>query len=284
LNHVWLTVLSDDNLKGKTGLKYISHMWDHQPYWYLWLEGLPGVFRLELHGAEPVEHYDWLAEFVIKYYPTEEEECFQGLSFMEKLCRRSEAFQNAPSPGGGGCACHGHLDGAEIRFSDLENGTGAPGIEHVGLIPPDFFYAGNLLLAFRENAGSSLTLKSQSLWQVTLVKDYPLRDPEGNAIAVLRQGEVDRSFPGYAISERLYRHLLRAWGGYHRYTREKEVIWKDGGISFLWDGENLKSRPSADIQRIVVRTEALPRTGGPLPPLTDQDIEEMKKIQTTGEV
>jgi hypothetical protein len=119
---------------------------------------------------------------------------------------------------------------------------------------------------------------------MTVDKDYALLDHEGNAIAVLRQGEADRNFPGYSVSEFLYRHFLKVWRSFHRYTREKERVWKDSGTAFVFDGERLNSKPSADIQRIVVRTEFFTRTDGPLPPLRDQDIEDMEKEQKRGEV
>ena len=48
LNHVWLNLLTDERLREEADLRYLSHMWDCYPYWYLWLKKRPGAYRLEL--------------------------------------------------------------------------------------------------------------------------------------------------------------------------------------------------------------------------------------------
>ena len=35
LNHFWTLCFADETLRHKLGLKYISQMWDQNPYWYL---------------------------------------------------------------------------------------------------------------------------------------------------------------------------------------------------------------------------------------------------------
>ena len=107
MNHLWLTLFSTEQLKANAGLKYISHTYDQYSSWYLWLDNSPGVFKLELRGAHEIEGYDWLAEFLIKYYPSESEEAFNKLSILEKICRQGEVFSGHPAEGPTGCSCHG---------------------------------------------------------------------------------------------------------------------------------------------------------------------------------
>ena len=48
LNHFWTLCFADESQRHKLGLKYISQMWDQNPYWYVWFVDLPGVFKLSL--------------------------------------------------------------------------------------------------------------------------------------------------------------------------------------------------------------------------------------------
>ena len=188
LNHVWLNLLADERLREEAELRYLSHMWDCYPYWYLWLKNRAGVYKLELHAAQVSEGYDWLAEFVIKYYPSVDEESFNGLSFLEKICRQSEIFETKPTEGISGCPCHGQCEEHDKdRFSDLKDGTGVPAIHYADMIPTDFFCAGNLLLAYKAAMGCLFRLKTQSKWRITVIKDFTLKDNEGNLIKTLRK-------------------------------------------------------------------------------------------------
>ena len=276
LNHFWLALLSDDRLREGAGLRYVSHMWDTQPYWYLWLAGCRGVYRLELSGAQEVSGYDWVAEFLVKYYPAIDEDFFQGLSFLEKACRQSDIFKTRPASGGG-CPCHG---GPAIThgepFADLRDGTGAPSAQHAGVIPPEFFYAGHLLLAHRAEAGSLLRLKSQSSWRVTMTRDYDISDAEGSSLAILRKGQKDRDYPGLAIMEPLYRHLVMGWRSFHQYPLCREQRWKGEGVRFDCDGETLVLVPSGEIERVIRETRLSAGGGVTLATLEDADMDGMK--------
>jgi len=277
LNHFWLALLSDDRLREEAGLRYVSHMWDAHPYWYLWLAGCRGVYRLELSGAQEVSGYDWVAEFLVKYYPTTDEDFFRGLSFLEKACRQSEIFETRPAAGGGGCPCHGgplRLDGEP--FADLRDGTGAPSAQHAEDIPPEFFYAGHLLLAHRAGTGSFLRLKSQSSWLVTMTSDYDIRDAEGSPLAILRKGQKDRDYPGLAIMEPLYRHLVKGWRSFNQYPVCRERRWQGEGICFDCDGEALVPVPSVEIERVIRETRLSVGGGVTLPPLEDSDMDGMQ--------
>ena len=41
-------LLTDERPREEADLRYLSHMWDCYPYWYLWLKKRPGAYRLEL--------------------------------------------------------------------------------------------------------------------------------------------------------------------------------------------------------------------------------------------
>ena len=69
MNHYWVVLFSNDALREAAGLRYISHMVDERPYWYLWHAGCAGVYELDLLGAQAIDGYDWLAEFAVRYYP-----------------------------------------------------------------------------------------------------------------------------------------------------------------------------------------------------------------------
>jgi len=277
LNHVWLNLLADGRLREEAELRYVSHMWDCSPYWYLWLKNRPGVYKLELQAAQISEGYDWLAEFVIKYYPSVDEESFNGLSFLEKICRRSELFETTPTEGISGCPCHGHCEEHdEDRFSDLKDGTGVPAIHYADMIPADFFFAGHLLLAYKAAMGCLIRLKTQSKWRIIVIKDFSLKDNEGNLIKTLRKGEIDRDFPGFDITEYLFRHLVKAWRLFGGYAVFEEHVWKGDGMRFESDGETLFTAPSPDIQRVIIQTELFCDNAKSLPPLANPDIRDMK--------
>lgn len=148
LNHFWTLCFADETLRHKLGLKYISQMWDQNPYWYLWFVDLPGVFKLSLLDCVVEAGWEWRALFRIKYYPRPEESVFQGLSVLEQICRMSDLFLTRPAQWAGGetgCVCHGgvhHHHGP--RFADLQDGTGVPAASRAAEIPEDFFLAGEM--------------------------------------------------------------------------------------------------------------------------------------------
>ncbi|HUK99758.1 MAG TPA: hypothetical protein VLX29_02765, partial [Nitrospirota bacterium] len=219
LNHMWLALFSEDRYKEQLGLKYISHTWDGHSSWYLWLDGCRGVYELELHGAQKLEGYDWLAEFVIKYYPCKEEDTYKKLSKLEQICRESEAFANHPAEGPPDCSCHGLSSEAKSsRFDDLSHGTGIPSYRYNDVIPPDFFYAGKLVLALKSDGGSFVKLKTQTSWHVTMMHDYKVLDSQGNVLAMLHKGEVDRDYPGFSLCNFFFERFTKGWALFYGYT------------------------------------------------------------------
>jgi hypothetical protein len=274
MNHFWLVLFSEDNLRETAGLRYISHVGDDQPYWYLWHTRCAGVYQLELRGAQAVQDYDWLAEFAIKYYPEKDEPWYEGLSFVEKICRESEIFQTQASAGGG-CACHGlSQNHKEHRFADLSVSTGAPSYVYRAIIPDNFFYTGHLYIAFKNTIGSIIRLNTQTSWQVAVTKNHTIRNGEGQPLTSFRKGAVDRDYPGFAISHFIYEGLVKSWANFHQYVVHHERLWKGVGLRFLNDGRGVKTVPYQNIERIIIQTELAYRPEK-VPTLVFDDMEGM---------
>jgi len=275
MNHFWLVLFSEDALRQAAGLKYISHMIDDRPYWYLWHAAHTGVYELDLLGAQAIDGYDWLAEFVIKYYPDKDEPWHEGLSFLEKQCRASDVFQTPPSAGGG-CPCHSlSHNHEEHRFADLAESTGAPSYACRSIMPADFFYTGHLYIAFKDTVGSIIRLKTQTSWQVAITKKHSIRNGDGQALTFFKKGAVDRNYPGFAISNFIYQALVRSWGSFHQYGVHREQIWRGEGVRILNDGKDIKTEPSRNIERIIAQTELVCREGDVLALVPDGDLEGM---------
>lgn len=276
MNHLWLTLFSRADLKEQLGLKYISHTMDDYSSWYLWLDECRGVYKLELQGAQTIEGYDWLAEFVIKYYPSREEEVYRTLSILERMCRDSKVFHNHPAEGPPSCACHGHSSETDDnRFKDLSQGTGIPSCRYKTDIPTDFFYAGDLVLAFKDHVGSLVKLKSQTSWHITMTEDYEVLDSEGNSRAILHKGEVDRDYPGFTISHLLYDNFVKSLALFHGYTVKEMAVCKGQGIRFYSDGTSLTTEGTPNIQRIIVQAELRYQPEERLVPLLDEDLADL---------
>ncbi len=251
-------------------------MWDDDPYWLLWLHERPGVYRLELKGAAPLECYDWGAVFLIKYYPAKTEQAFQGLSALERLIRESDIFDTRPADRTGGCPCHGHAhDDNSERFKDLVDGCGVPHMRHREDIPQDFFFAGHLSLAHQMDVGTIITAKSQTSWRVEMSEDCAVPGDRGPSSTLLRKGSVDRDFPGQDITEFLYRRFTKAWKRFYDAPIERESRWVGDGVLFRSDGRTLTAKASGDIRRIILQTTLTFRPGLSLVPPADEDTEGM---------
>ena len=276
MNHFWLILFSEDALRQAAGLKYISYMIDERPYWYLWHAAHTGVYELDLLGVQAIDGYDWLAEFVIKYYPDRDEPWYEGLSFLEKRCRASDVFQSPPSAGGG-CSCHSlSHNHEEHRFADLAESTGAPTYACRNIIPPDFFYAGHLYIAFKDGVGSIIRIKTQTNWQVTITEDHTIRDAEGEPLNFFKKGAIDRNYPGFAISNSIYKGLLRSWSSFHHFEVNREQVWRGEGVRFLNDGRDLKTEAYCNIERIIAQTQLAYRPDEVLAFVPDGDMEGMR--------
>lgn len=179
INYFWTLCFANDDIRSRLGLKYISQMWDSTPYWYLWFNNFPGVFKLSLLECVAEPDWDWRALFRVKYYPRPEEAAFQGLSVLEQICRMGESFQTKPAEWQGeedGCACHGGIHHHGVRFEDLKEETGAPLASKSAEIPDDFFLAGQMELKHRNGQCSEVSWQSQDQWRVQMTENYYISD------------------------------------------------------------------------------------------------------------
>lgn len=225
---------------------------------------------MEFQRAIAVEGYDWVAYFLVKYYPDRFENAFKGLSLLEKLCRESEVFDTRPSDGRGDCVCHGiaHPE-RDNKFADLVYGCGVPRTEYIGLLPEDFFLAGHLTLGHCAGRGSLFRIHSLSRWRVTMTSDHTLMDAEQKPVATLHRGEIDRDFPGYDITGELAGHFISAWCLHHKYEGRRETTRREPGIVFKTDGKAVVAEASGEVNRITVFTELTRRAEDSLPLIQD---------------
>ncbi len=277
MNQFWLVMLSDEKNKQGCGIRYLSHMWDKGPYWYIWLTECQGVYKLELSSAtDGLSNYDWVAEFNVKYYPHPDEEWFQGLSVFEQICRHSEVFDNQPAKTCGcvvHAGCHSHHD----KFSDILEQTGVPNLVLSTDMPPDFFWAGKLIVAYHKEQGTLFRIKSQTRWRVTTTCEYNIPGFAGCDGKTMVEGEIDRDYAGFEIVQFLARRLLYGWSVFHTYPVRKVSFWKGKGVEFNTDGVGLETVASSDIHKILADYE-LKYFDKPLPELDDEDIASMQSI------
>ncbi len=266
VNHFWTLCFADELLRQKLGLKYISQMWDQNPYWYIWFVDLPGVFKLSMLDCVAEAQWDWRALFRIKYYPRPEESVFQGLSVLEQICRMSDLFLTRPAQWAGGeagCVCHGgihHHPGP--RFSDLQEGTGVPIASRAAEIPEDFFLAGELELQYGNEKGSEISWRSQDHWRVKMTENYFIKDQEGVPLKVLRKGDVDRDYPGWFLTDFVARRFSSGWQKYQKYGQWQETVEEQDGVEFFCDGHTLNQRLCSTIRRKLVCRRMNHGTGG----------------------
>jgi len=229
-------------------------MWDEGPYWYLWFTELGGVFKLALRRVTACDGAEWTAEFGVKYYPRPDEAYFSDLSVLEQVCRRSEVFSTVPSAAECCCPCHaaGHGDGD--RFSDLGDSTGVPAIPHADCLPEDFFFAGKITLN-RKQTGLEVGFESQDRWRIVMAKDFYLCNENGDEYKVLRQGETDRDFPGFALTSFLYRKVVSGLEALYGCRAVMKDELATDGLVFYSDGSKLWHSTSKDIKRISAQSE-----------------------------
>lgn len=254
LNYFFISVLSQADLKEQVGIRYLSNRWDNYPYWYLWLTEQSGVYKLELIDVVEEKGFDWVANFKVKYYPRESEKVFTQLSIFEQICRTSEAFHNHPS-NSGGCPLHSCAHEHHGQFGDLGHESGVPTLEAQTIIPEDFFYAGNILLAYKEKVGTVFKLLSQSTWRVIMTEDYAVADEACDQVIRLHKGDIDRDYPGRGLTENLLNHIRIGWNLFHQYQFSKDCTKQAPGLEFLFDGTGLKRRRTTDVAEYESETQ-----------------------------
>ena len=253
LNQAWLSMLGQSPRAGHAGLRYASHQWDHLPYWHLWIEGAPGVYRLEIRGVRQGPGWPWVADLGIRYFPALNEPSFSRLSIIEQLYRQSDIFTGAPAAGPSGCVCQG---GGEHhhpqRFADLGGQVGAPSSGDSHGLPPDLFHVGDLVLAQAE-PGWLFRLKTQSEWRVTLEADLETSGQDGRRLLLRRKGEMDRRLPGWDICRGFFHVLVQGWMAWRRMPALRQSLLRGPGLAFLTDGTVLRAQASEEVSAMVAQ-------------------------------
>ena len=105
-----------------------------------------------------------------------------------------------------------------------------------------------------------------------LTADYAIPNDNGTPSIMMKKGEVDRDYPGFMITNFLYKKFVRCWTLVNKYTAQDEYTWKGEGMLFKSDGQNLWPESSPDIQKIIAQTALRFRPEDILSPLADEDI------------
>lgn len=256
INHYWMVCFADEATRKRQKLKYISQMRTANPYWYIWFEDMPGVFKLDMISCKQAPDWDWHAYFLVKYYPHPKEAAFEGLSILEQVCRMSEVFQTRPAqwkPGETGCVCHGGVHHHGVRFEELANGTGVPDICKSAELPQDFFLAGQMELFHREGLKSEVVWESQDHWRVKMTEDYYMPDQSGTTLKILRRGDVDRDFPGWLLTDFIAQRFAAGWQEHNGFMQSDESSEQHDGLDFNSDGRSLNANVSKELRRLLVR-------------------------------
>ena len=247
LNHFFICSLLQPELKERLGIRYLGHMWEETPYWHIWPKAKSGVYKLELQSVSAAEHFEWIAECKVKYYPHRGEEVFSKLSVAERQCRESDMFHNHPSHSGG-CPLHNHVHHSLDKFADLGCESGVPRCDLQASMPQDFFYIGHIWIAFSSETGSVLRSETQSTWRVIAERDVVFDCGED---ILLPKGSIDRDFPGNELLNTLIASLADAWQQFHGYRFCACQAFEEPGVEFLFNGEALCQRHAADVKRVT---------------------------------
>ena len=254
-NHFWSLCFADEKLRNRLGLKYISQMRDKNPYWYLWFNDMPGVFRLNMPFCQEEAPWDWKALLRIKYYPHPQEGVFLGLSLLEQICRMSTIFDTSPAhwhEGETGCVCHGGMRHQGRRFAELQGGTGVPNLSRAAEVPEDFFLAGQMEVSYRAGLESQITWDSQDRLQVQMTENYYIPDQDGASLKVLRRGDIVRDFSGWLLTDFIARRFASGWQEIHGYQVVSEEGREEDGLFFTSDGRSLNPVLSPEVRRMSV--------------------------------
>ncbi|MBE0597905.1 MAG: hypothetical protein IH614_11600 [Desulfuromonadales bacterium] len=63
-----LHLLQHEDIRKQVALAGFSQIWDENPAWYFWLQGVPGAFLLRLIALEEVEQHS-LATYLVHHFP-----------------------------------------------------------------------------------------------------------------------------------------------------------------------------------------------------------------------
>lgn len=193
------------------------------PGWYLWLKEKRGAYRLDLiNGDIARKKNDSSAEsstpelavqgqFVIRYYPSEEEENFEAYSYFEKL----------------------------IRFSPLFDTTGTPTFEGRNEIPESHFVVGHI------NVRTTLSKDFLEMecfapeqWKDFRVDGLYLKTPDQKDYEAVVPGGQDRNVPGWALSSFLFDKILMGFCFSFNVSPLAVLLSSENGFEFYIDKEN----------------------------------------------
>ncbi|CQR73750.1 hypothetical protein SOV_32360 [Sporomusa ovata DSM 2662] len=225
LNQVLLSILTQYGADNPINLKYLSEGWEEKPYWYFWFNCIKGAYRLELSHAEE-KNDGWVAGFRVKYYPDPTEKCFSGLAPLERECRKSHLFNVKSSIGT--CECIAHSQ-SSFCTSDAGLPLGVPNYYGTHLIPPDFFYIGDILV-WSGHQFITIGAESYDRWLVTVV-DESAKDGSNLYEA------VDRDFPGWELTSFFAERLAVIWQIYNCFTLQANPVFTNEGFKFVVNGQ-----------------------------------------------
>ncbi len=204
-----------ERVRTELGLVGVSQVWTEGPAWYLWLEGSPGAYGLELVDASSVDQSGpevVQGLFTVRYYPSPDEPVFSGFSAQEQALVQGAGFDQSGTP----------------RFEALSG------------IPPQCFVVGTLQLALQPDA-------EWALFELSALETcrYVITPGPG------QPSELARQVPGRSLCYRLFRPLLGLYAFTSRHTPIRarlcqflgmEQVEADGEISWRnADGVSLQS-------------------------------------------
>jgi len=196
------------------GIQGISETLRGAPGWYLWFEGRPGAYLMELVEAETVPAVDAAPDtgrsevrgtYWIKYYPaTDDPNSLSAFSEIERSIRRGEGF----------------------------DATGTPDFEKGYDIPAACFLVGMLEATLSADGETfSLCLESLDRW-ITTTPDPGLIGQEG-------KGARDRNVPAWDHAWFLVDRLILALCLGYRTLPQRVSLYEGPGHIFQVDGEGM---------------------------------------------
>jgi len=193
------------------------------PGWYLWLKEKRGAYRLDLINGDMAPQKNQSSaessmpelavqgQFAIRYYPSEEEECFDTYSYFEKL----------------------------IRFSPLFDMTGTPTFEGRKEIPESHFVVGhiNVRTTLSKNF-LELECLAPEQWKDFRANGLYLKTPEQNDYEAIVPGGQDRNVPGWALSSFLFDKILMGFCFSFNVSPLAVLLSSENGFDFYIDKKN----------------------------------------------
>lgn len=238
LNNCWLNYLGQDWQKT---INYLSPIQGEEPGWYIWLHNCPGVYELQLLEWKTVNEKE-SSSFLLKYYPSLEEEAFDRLSFKEQVTRLSEYFDNTPIKKvfTKNCPCSS-LSTNHQQSQPLIKGI--PRWFHRKNINSTLFTIGEIKFKIIHERLLEITLTSQDHLRLCTLPGITVKQGE-NITELVPPGGVDRDFPGWTTSWHFFdifvKEILGKMGCYSSdCNREvsQGVVCFEGKGGEIWEKE-----------------------------------------------